>query len=108
LIAELDAAFAVRDRAEWRRILNAAGLIFEIVASSQDAAADQQAIDAGVLVPFENDPLMTVDTPLQVDGIAKVRPRKAPEVGQHTDEILREAGFDADEIAKLRTGNVVG
>lgn len=108
LIAELDTAFAVRDRAEWRQILNAAGLVFEIVASAQDAAADQQAIDAGVLVPFENDTLMTIDSPLHVDGVAKVKPRKAPSPGQHTDEILRQAGYGTDEITTLRAGKVVG
>lgn len=51
---------------------------------------------------------MTIDSPLHVDGTAKVQPCKAPAIGQHTDEILREAGYDADEIAKLRTGNVLG
>ncbi len=108
LIAELDAAFAARDRAEWRKILTAAGLVFEIVASSQDTATDQQAIDAGVLVPFENDTLMTVTSPVHMDGVDKVKPRKAPEVGQHTDEVLSEAGYTADDIARLRGGNVVG
>ena len=107
LIAELDAAFATRDRAEWRQILNAAGLVFEIVASAEDTATDQQAIDAGVLVPFENDTLMTVDSPLHVAGVAKVKPRKAPDVGQHTDEVLAELGLNTQAIAALRDKQVL-
>ena len=107
LIAEFDAAFATRDRPEWRKILGDAGLVFEIVASAEDAACDQQAIDAGVLVPFENDTLMTIDSPLHVDGVAKVKPRKAPDVGQHSDEILREAGYSDGEIEQLRASETV-
>ena len=33
--------------------------------------------------------------------------RPSPELGQHTDEVLREAGFDAGEVAALREGGVV-
>ncbi len=108
LIAALDAAFARHDRDEWRSILTEAGIVFEIVAHPNDVARDRQAIDNGFLVPFENDTLLTIDTPFYVSGQTKVRPRKAPDVGQHSDEILREAGYDAEEIATLRTGNVVG
>ncbi|WP_296227625.1 CaiB/BaiF CoA transferase family protein [Ralstonia sp. UBA689] len=107
LIAVLDAAFATRDRGEWRAILTAAGLVFEIVAELADVVEDRQAIDNGFLLPIENDTMMTVGSPFFVSSKPKTKPRKAPDVGQHSDEILREAGYDPSEIADLRAGCVV-
>ena len=64
-------------------------------------------LEAGVLVPFEGDTTLTIDSPLFVDGAEKVAPRKPPALGEHSDDILREAGFDAGAIARLREGKVV-
>jgi formyl-CoA transferase len=36
-----------------------------------------------------------------------VRPRKAPSIGEHSDEILRSAGYDEAAIRKLRTSGAV-
>lgn len=107
LSAALDAAFARRERSEWRRILSEAGIVFEIVASAEDARDDRQAIDNGFLVPFDGDTMLTVASPLYAGGAAKVKPRKAPEIGQHSDEILQEAGYDAGEIERLRASKAV-
>ncbi len=105
--AAFDAAFASRDRSEWRRILSEAGIVFEIVASAEDVASDPQAIANGFLRPFDGDTMLTVDSPIHVAGASKVAPRKAPDIGQHSDEILGEAGYDAAAIAQLRASRVV-
>ncbi|HEV8212138.1 MAG TPA: CoA transferase [Vicinamibacterales bacterium] len=107
LIAQFDLAFAEHDRDEWRRRLDAAGLIFECVAEMADVPHDRQMLEAGVLVPFEGDTLLTIDSPFFVDGAEKVPPRKAPDIGQHSDEILRAAGYDAAAISELRVAKVV-
>jgi crotonobetainyl-CoA:carnitine CoA-transferase CaiB-like acyl-CoA transferase len=107
LIAMFDAAFAKRDRDEWRVLLDEAGIVFECVAEMSDLSADGQMFDAGVLVPFENDAMLTIDSPFFVDGADKVRPRKAPAVGEHSDQILREIGYDDTVIAKLRENGIV-
>lgn len=107
LIAVFDAEFAKRDRDEWRQRLDEAGIIFECVAEMNDLVADRQLIDAGVLTAFENDAMLTVDSPFYVDGVDKVAPRKAPAVGQHSAEILREAGYDDAAIARLRDSKVI-
>jgi crotonobetainyl-CoA:carnitine CoA-transferase CaiB-like acyl-CoA transferase len=107
LIAAFDAAFATRDRDEWQKILVEAGLVFEIVAEAEDVAHDRQAMVNGFLRPFEGDTMLTVDSPLYVSGASKVAPRKAPNVGQHSDEILAEAGYSDTEVECLRAGGVV-
>src|ERR1700730_14599623 len=50
LVAILAGIFATRDLAEWRRMLDEAGLIFGIVAETDDIAQDEQVLAAGGLV----------------------------------------------------------
>jgi len=44
---------------------------------------------------------------MQVHDITKVPARRAPEIGEHNEEILRELGFDANEIDGLRASGAV-
>ena len=107
LTAVLDTVFATKDRSEWREILSAGGIVFDVVASAQDIPNDRQVIANEILVPFDNESLMTVACPISVEGQQKVIPRRPPAVGQHTDEVLREAGYDAATIATLRADGAV-
>jgi crotonobetainyl-CoA:carnitine CoA-transferase CaiB-like acyl-CoA transferase len=43
---------------------------------------------------------------MSLDGISKEPPRYAPGIGQHTNEILSQAGYTADEIEKLIASGV--
>ncbi len=107
LVAELDRAFAARERAHWRELLTARGVLFDIVALPDDIPGDRQLHDNDMLVRFADSDLLTVNSPFSISGETKTPPRSAPAIGQHTDEVLRELGCDAAEIARLRAGGVV-
>jgi crotonobetainyl-CoA:carnitine CoA-transferase CaiB-like acyl-CoA transferase len=103
LIGIFDEIFAGRDLAEWRRILDGNGLVFGVIGILDDIPNDRQMIANDVLVPFENDALLTINSPIWIDGSQKVAPKLPPGIGQHSDEILRSAGYDEAAIAQLRT-----
>ncbi|MGH7031186.1 MAG: CoA transferase, partial [Stellaceae bacterium] len=107
LIPILDQIFATRDQAEWRRTLDAAGLIFGIVADMSEIHEDQQILAAGALVPFTDGSSLTVNSPLWIAGQQKLPPSPAPAVGQHSAEVLRDAGFPDAEIRALRDAGVI-
>lgn len=108
LIKILDDTFATKDLAEWRGILDGSGLVFGVVAILDDIPNDKQMLDNEVLVPFENDTMLTINSPIWIDGAKKVQPRKPPAVGEHSDEILRGAGYDEAAIKQLRGSGAVG
>ncbi len=107
LVRVLDAEFAKRDLADWRGILDGVGVTFGIVATVDEALHDQQMRDCGALVPFEDGANLTVSSPFHIDGVDKVAPKRPPTLGQHSDTVLREAGYSGDDIARLRTLGVL-
>ncbi len=72
-----------------------------------DVPNDEQAKIAGALVPTEDGTMLTVSSPFWIAGEDKTKPKRAPAIGQHNDEVLASAGFSADDIRKLRADGVV-
>jgi len=103
----LDALFAQRPIAEWRARLDAEGVVFSIVAEMDDILSDQQMREAGALVAFEGSDLYTVSSPFWIAGQEKRTPHPAPRVGEHSEQVLREAGYRMSEIALLRDRGVI-
>jgi formyl-CoA transferase len=106
LIQILDGIFATKDQLEWRRILDEAGLIFGIVADMDEIADDEQMLASEALVPF-TDGSMTVNSPLWIKGQHKVKPQRAPAVGEHSNEVLGAADYSDAEIEALRADGVI-
>jgi crotonobetainyl-CoA:carnitine CoA-transferase CaiB-like acyl-CoA transferase len=101
----LAAAFLSRTTAEWCDRLRAEGQRFAPVQDYARLAADPQVWANGYLVEVEHpqwgritavgNPVRFSETPARPSGIA-------PELGQHTEEVLLEAGYTWEEIAALR------
>src|SRR5712691_474418 len=107
LIQILDGIFATKDQAEWCAILDAAGLIFGIIADMDEIAEDPQILASEALVPFADGSSLTVNSPFWVAGQQKVTPRPAPTVGEHSEEVLREAGYSDPEIRAMLSEGVI-
>jgi len=52
-------------------------------------------------VPFADGSGHTVSSPFEVVGISKSPARIAPALGEHSQQVLREAGYTEDDIARL-------
>ena len=108
LIRIFDEIFATRDLAEWRAILDGNGLVFGVVGILDDIPQDKQMRENDILIPFEGEATLTINSPIWIDGSAKRKPTLPPEVGQHSEDVLREAGYGEDDIRNLRNAGVIG
>jgi crotonobetainyl-CoA:carnitine CoA-transferase CaiB-like acyl-CoA transferase len=107
--AELEAIFAARTLAEWRAFADAHDVCLAPVLEGDEPREDPQLAARGAFVEvpsWEGPPLPAVATPVRLRG-EQAPLRAAPRLGEHSDAVLREAGFDAAEIAALRGAGVV-
>jgi crotonobetainyl-CoA:carnitine CoA-transferase CaiB-like acyl-CoA transferase len=107
-IAVLDEIFAGRDLAEWTEALRAMSTPWTVVQNAAEAAVDPQVLANKMVtqVAGPSGPYPLVASPAQFDGIAPSL-RRAPEHGQHTEEILLELGRTWADIIDLKDRDVV-
>jgi formyl-CoA transferase len=110
LVAILDPVFASQPLAHWKRVLDEGRVIYGVVQVAAEIVRDPQMIENKILVPLA-DPssgaTLTVSSPLQIAGVDKVVPARAPDLGEHTAAILDELAFSADEVARLCAAGAV-
>jgi formyl-CoA transferase len=105
----LDEVFAAQPMAHWYEAFNGVHITFGPVRGPQEVIEDPQLRANDIVVPLEGAGKLTstISSPIQVHGIAKVPARRAPGLGEHNEEILRDLGFDAKDIDGLRASGAV-
>ena len=111
LIAILDPTFASRTLAEWAATLDAADCYWGRVQSVEEVVDDPQAAALGAFASTtlpDGRPLRIVKSPMTFTATPAAVNAAAPELGQHTEEVLLEAGYGWDDIARLKDAGVLG
>lgn len=110
-IAELDKAFGARTMAEWKTALAGFSGVWSAAATFDEVCDSPQVAANGYLPTVtgaDGRDFRLVAPPYQFDGTPSVPAGPAPELGQHTEEVLLESGWDWDRISELRDGGALG
>jgi crotonobetainyl-CoA:carnitine CoA-transferase CaiB-like acyl-CoA transferase len=110
LNAALGEVFATGTVAHWVDSLNAAGVPCGPVYTVPEVIEDVQVRHLGVVKEThttDGTPIRVISQPVTLSRTPAGVVKAAPDTGEQTDEVLREAGFDEARIASLRAGQVI-
>ncbi|MGE5088738.1 MAG: CaiB/BaiF CoA transferase family protein [Candidatus Levyibacteriota bacterium] len=110
LVAAMSAILATRTRAEWIAAFDAAGVPAGPVHSIGEAVEHPQMLARGMIVETEHPqagPTRSLGCPIHFSGTPTAILRPAPQLGEHTRELLREYGYGDAEIDALVADGVV-
>jgi formyl-CoA transferase len=110
LVEILDEVFAEQPMAHWYEVFNGVHVTFGAVRGPQEVINDPQLRSNDIVVPLEGAGgklTSTISSPINVHGVNKVSARRAPEIGEHNEDVLRQLGFGATEIEALHASGAV-
>lgn len=110
LISLLDEVFATKTYAEWKDIFDEHGIVYGLIQTTSEVASDPQAWANDFFVSIEHPTagkIPLIRAPSQFSKTS-VGPRtSAPEMGQHTEQVLLEIGYSWDDIVRFKEQGVI-
>jgi len=105
-----DQVFLTRTREEWMIDFMAAELMFAPIQRISNVEKDPQALLNRYIIPCDYPGLGEINAPGYPVHFSKSRAgiqSTAPQIGEHTDEVMQDLGFDADAIKDLKKKGVI-
>jgi crotonobetainyl-CoA:carnitine CoA-transferase CaiB-like acyl-CoA transferase len=108
-VEALDAVFATRSLDDWCRALDGATGVWAPVRRPDEVAEDPQVQSNGYVSSLDlggGNELPVVTSPVRFGGRPGIV-RRAPEVGEHTEDVLLRSGLGWDEITALKDAGAI-
>lgn len=109
LIETIQETFATKTLAEWLPLLEG-NIPFGVVQTVKEAANDPQARASGCFVSYDHPKYGRIEnlaSPISLSKTPADVRMPAPENGQHTEEVLLEAGYSREDIARFKEQKVI-
>ena len=112
LISILDRVIASKTREEWIEIFKSREVHFayEVINSVSDMIHDRQMLENEFIVPYDHaifGDVRLLNFPVKFNATPASIKSHAPELGEHTEEVLLEIGYSWEDIARLRDEEVI-
>ena len=110
LRAELSDEFKNRKLKEVDELLRNSAVTYGVLGRTTDHREDSQFLETETLVPLEHESfedLYTVNSPFNIVGENKINFSRAPKIGEHTEQVLTEMGYERSELEELKNENSI-
>jgi len=107
LVERIRSAIATRPGADWIQRFHAARVPASIMQTLDDLLVDPQLDVNGMTRAASEGPLRVISHPVNLSGAERTPIEPAPELGQHSVDVLRELGYTAAQIESLRGAGVI-
>ena len=110
LRAELSDEFKNRKLEEVDELLRNSAVTYGVLGRTTDHREDSQFLETETLVPLEHESfekLYTVNSPFHIVGEKKINFSRAPKIGEHTEQVLAEMGYERSDLEELKSENSI-
>lgn len=110
MVEQIAAVIAKQPSTVWLDRFQRAGVPASQVATLDDLHRDAQLAENDMIMTVDDKTIpmsSMIDHPVNVDELARAPLRRAPGIGEHTDQVLAELGYDADDLESLRSAGVI-
>ncbi len=107
---ELQNVVGQKTSAEWLAIFTELDVPVNRVAIVEETNNDVQILENRMASAPERDDVtvpLIVNHPIQISSVPQVGPTRAPDLGEHAEDILKELGYDQEAIADMKDRSVI-